>query len=274
MTLTLLALERISMISVPALCLDSAGWLNLRAAQEQGAVAVGLYVMDNLTTAIAQEAADLNMGLWSFNERWPGDPNEGAEQGIIDATEWCHKADQVSQPEGAGTWMPNDQEGITNPIIEYFHAGAETILSCGRTPAFYGQSVVWEQVKGYGFKYFCHAPDGDEPPYPDANIVQSRWPEANAASNIQIYGVSCDVDTLMTLDFGGWNADGLWPLLPSRKEPSVFTFKDPNSGDQYICLGKGKVNCFHLSPKEFANCQAAGLPHLTPDAALYAWIMS
>jgi hypothetical protein len=254
---------------------DTAGYLNLREAQAQGAIAVGMYPQTNLTIAAAAEAAQLNMGLWSFYENLASDPNGGAPQGIADARQWCAVAERVGQPPSSGHYFPDDQMVPNLQVtVEYFHAAAETAINeFGRTPGFYGQTSIWEDIKGYGYGYFCHAPDGTEPPYADACIAQSRWPIDVWAPNVTILGVTCDVDTILSLDFGGWNANGRWPYLPIGGK-TVFTFKDPNSQAQYLCLGKGKANCYHISPTELAECKAAGIPSLSPDAALFAWIYS
>jgi hypothetical protein len=260
------------MLNVPAKAYDSAGWLDLKAAKASGAVAAGLYVLYNLTRTVAQQAADLDFGLWSFNESYSSNPNLGADQGIIDAKRWCNKADLVKQPEGAGTWMPNDQMGETTAIIEYFHAGAETILEYGRTPAFYGQTSVWDQIKGYGFKYFCHAPDGTEPPYPEAHMVQSRWPASTYAAQIGIEGVSCDVDTILTVDFGGWNANGLWPAPDPkpRKVPTMFLFQNPAGKEQF--LSDGAVYPV-IEPTQWQRFLKAGVPEIPVTPTFFALLM-
>jgi hypothetical protein len=260
--------ELVSM-QLPAKAYDSAGWLNLALAKKSGAVAAGLYPGWNLTRLVAKTAAEIDFGLWSYNEGASSNPNLGANQGIIDASEWCNRAYLIGQPNAAPVYMPNDQVGDTPAIIEYFHAGAETIIARGRVPGFYGQTVVWEQIRQYGFKYFVHAPDGDEPPYIGANIVQSRWPASTAAAEISIGGVGCDVDTIQTIDFGGWNADGLWPKpQPKPKGIDMFIFANPAPGatDTYLYPG-----CEYIpTPADQENLRSKGVVVIPVSAAFFA----
>src|SRR5208282_3718060 len=79
---------------------------------------------------------------------------------------------------------------------------------------FYGQTSVWERIKGFGYSYFMHAPDGTKAPFVGAHIVQSVTPQ------ISIKGVSCDVDEIQAADFGGWNGKGLFKLGSSPPPPS------------------------------------------------------
>lgn len=258
------------MFNVPAKAVDSAGWLNLAAAKAWGAVAAGLYPGWNLNKTVAQVAADIDFGLWSYNEGESSNPNYGAPQGVLDAKAWCGRCDAIGQPAGAPVYMPNDQVGETQAIIEYFHAGAETVITLGRVPGFYGQTSVWELIKQYGFKYFVHAPDGTSPPYPEACIIQSRWPASTAAAEISIGGVSCDVDTIQSIDFGGWNADGLWPKLDPKptKELDMFIFANPAKGatDTYLYPG-----CEYIpTPADHEMLKSKGIITIPVSAAFFA----
>lgn len=196
------------------LAFDCAGPIDLEAAKAAGAGAVGLYLGGNLTTKAAEVARSLDIGLWSFWERWASDPNGGAPQGRLDAAEACSLAAGVGQPARSPIYMPNDQ--IVNDLaatLAYFKAAAVEITSRGRIPGFYGQTSIYEQVRPYGYNYFVHAPDGTAPPYPLADIVQRVAPQK------QIGGVTVDVDEVQSLDYGGWNQGGI-----------VYTPTDPKGG--------------------------------------------
>jgi hypothetical protein len=166
--------------------------------------------------------------------------------------------------------MPNDQEGESQAIIEYFHAGAETIHTLGRVAGFYGQTSVWELIKGFGFGWFVHAPDGTDPPYPGACIIQSRWPASTYAAGVSIGSVSCDVDTIQSLSFGGWNADGLWPKLDPKptKELDMFIFANPAKGatDTYLYPG-----CEYIpTPADHEMLKSKGIITIPVSAAFFA----
>lgn len=201
---------------------DSDGWLDLAAAKARGAIAVGLYLGNNLTIPITETAAALNMGLWSFGERQSYDPDFGAPKGTEDAIYWCRLAHEVRQPPGAAIYMANDQEVTNFPAtMAYFQAAAHVVLSEGYAPGMYCQTSIWDDVKGFGYKYFCHASDGTPPPYPEAHIVQGGVPEQ------EINGVSVDVDQIQTPhDFGGWNSKGLWPQAPPPPIEDNMTLHD------------------------------------------------
>ncbi len=184
---------------------DTDGALDLVAAKDAGACAVGLYLGGNLTNAALKQAAALDMGVWSFWEDLPTNPNGGAAQGVTDAWRAVALADAVAQPLEAPIYMPNDQ-AVTNWVatLDYFRAVANGIKGVGRVPGFYGQAAVWKEVQPYGYAYFCKAPDGTTDTS-GANIVQGVSPSS------AIGGVPVDVDEILTADFGGWNANGLWP---------------------------------------------------------------
>ena len=200
--------------ALPSKALDSDGWLDLAAAKSWGAVACGLYLGFNLTRAVADLAAAHDLGIWSFWEGQSSNPNRGAPQGVTDANRACDLAFALGQPLGAPIYLPNDQE-VTNEsaTLAYFQAAMATLRERGRIGGFYGQTSVWLKVKGFGYSYFCHAPDGTQAPFVGAHIVQS------VAPGISIKGVSCDVDEIQAADFGGWNGKGLFELGSSPPPP-------------------------------------------------------
>jgi peptidoglycan hydrolase-like protein with peptidoglycan-binding domain len=202
------------MTSLPAKALDSDGWLDLAAAKSWGAVAVGLYLGWNLNASIVKTATELDLGLWSFWEGQSSNPNRGAPQGVEDANRACDLAFALGQPLSAPIFLPNDQVVVSwTMTLDYFDAAIETILKRDRVGGFYGQTSVWLKVKGFGYSYFCHAPDGTSPPFVGAHIVQS------VAPGISIGGVSCDVDEIQAADFGGWNLHGLFEVAPTPPPP-------------------------------------------------------
>lgn len=104
----------------------------------------------------------------------------------------------------------------------------------------------------------------------------AQRPEFPGPYAIQVNHIMADIKSgaLGQAYLDAINAPAGVPLPFSKKEvPLVFTFKDPNSGDQYLCNGSGKANCLHLTPAQMTQCTAAGFPHLLPDAALYAWLL-
>jgi hypothetical protein len=200
--------------ALPSKALDSDGWLDLAAAKSWGAVAVGLYLGWNLNDSVVKTATELDLGLWSFWEGQSSNPNRGAPQGVEDANRACDLAFALGQPLSAPIFLPNDQEVASwTMTLDYFDAAIETILERDRVGGFYGQTSVWLKVKGFGYSYFCHAPDGTSPPFVGAHIVQS------VAPGISIKGVSCDVDEIQEASFGGWNGKGLFKLGSSPPPP-------------------------------------------------------
>ena len=229
------------------LAYDTAGTLDLAAAKARGCVGVGLYLGSNLTLAQVAQAAKLDIGVWSFWERNANDPDLGAVQGVLDANDACDKADKVGQHLGAPIYIPND-EVILNAraTLAYFGAVAKTILGRHRVPALYGQECLyWDTYKAkMGFRYFCHASDGTNPPYTGANILQG-----NVAQIITIGGVSCDVDTIQTPDFGGWNKNGLFAIGGGRRKADMLCKAKGTLGPWYYVtpFGKQTVNATQLA---------------------------
>jgi len=250
---------------LPAKAFDTAGYIDLTLAKQAGAVAVGSYLGSILTPTLAQQAAVLDMGLFSFWERWANDPMGGASQGVADATTAAGHADDVGQPLGAPIYLPNDEmvpDWATTEV--YFRAAAETLTARGRVAGFYGQTSVWHLVKGYGYRYFCHAPDGTPPPYPEAHIVQSVSPGTNVGS------VSVDVDSIQTADFGGWNAKGLFNLDPPspkpRKAPTMFILLNPADKCHYLIGAKSTP--VYLPQADYSEFLSKGVPEIPCSAAL------
>lgn len=261
--------------------LDSDGWLDLNQAKAWGARAVGLYPQSNLNAANMKLAADLDMGLWGFVENSASDPNGGALQAISDLAGWCNLFDSLNIVDSAGVFVPCDQE-ITDWVatMEYFHAGAETARQRGRVPAMYGQEVLWQKCEaaGYGYKYFVHAPDGNNPPYSGANIAQSRNAGSlTVATQITLGGVSADVDVIFTPDFGGFNADGAWTLGSAPTPPQPDTEDDMKlavdkttpAGPVFLVVGLTK---HALSNDQVAAYEQLGLKRNLLNAAELASI--
>jgi len=221
------------------LAYDTDGWIDLAAAKAKGAQGVGLYLGFNLLTAQAQTAATLGIGLWSFWEGAASNPNGGASQGTADATVACALADQAGQPKGAPIYMPNDQVVSDHAAtIDYFHAAADYIKNQERTPGFYGQASIWSSVKGFGYTYFVKAPDGTNDVI-GANIVQSVLPHQTVG------GVTCDVDEILTADYGGWNAKGLYQIEtgsgpPAQEATMILTKAAGTDGPWYLVVGLTK----------------------------------
>jgi hypothetical protein len=253
-------------MTLPAKAFDTAGFIDLNLAKKAGARAVGSYLGSIITRALAQEAATLDLGLFSFWERWANDPMGGAAQGVADATAAALDADDVGQPLGAPIYLPNDEMVPDWATTEaYFRAAAETLTARGRVAGFYGQTSVWHLVKGYGYRYFCHAPDGTPPPYPEANIVQSVSPGTNVGS------VSVDVDSIQTADFGGWNAAGLFTLDPPappkpRTAPTMFLLLNPADKCHYLIGAKSTP--VYLPQADYSAFLAKGVPEIPCSAAL------
>lgn len=195
--------------------LDSAGWLNLSDAKAWGAIGVGLYAQSNLGRPQLEEAARVGIGIWSFYENSAADPNGGEGQGRRDAQEWARIADRIGQPQEVP--VPADDDQIVPNLqvtIEYFAGYADELVRViGRRAGFYGQTSIWEDIKGYGYTWFCKAPDGTRPPWPaDADVIQSiQYP------GIVLGGVNCDVDLIQKPQGFMWNADGLF--LPKQPQP-------------------------------------------------------
>jgi len=254
---------------------DTDSWIDVAAAKAAGAGAIGGYLGHNLTAQVAADAQAANMGLWSFWEGESWNPDGGATQGTADATAACDEADQIAQPSRAAIYLPNDQVVLDwTATLAYFQAGAQLILARGRTAGFYGQTSVWEKVKAYGYKYFCHAPDGTPGPYAEAAIVQGVSPQQSVG------GMTVDVDEIQAY-FGGWNAGGLWPPSvvpppkpdppPRQKVSTMIIVQNPNGNEQYLICGRG---AFHLDPADWQALLKAGVPQVPVSATLYAQLIA
>ena len=187
--------------------LDTAGAIDLAVANAAGFKAVGLYLNGNLSPQVAQQATDLDLGIWSIWEGSSSDPNGGGAQGRLDAIAATDIALTIRQPLGTAIYLPNDQIVTDwNATLDYFAAAKSVIMSRGFAPGFYGQTSVWDHL---GYRYLFKAPDGTAPTA-DANIVQGVEPQQDVG------GVTVDVDLIQTPEgFGGWNYSGAWPA-PAR----------------------------------------------------------
>jgi len=250
---------------------DTDSWVDLAAAKAAGADVLLGYLGHNLTPLISTQAVKLGMGLGAFWEGASDNPNGGAPQGIRDATTACNLADALNK------WvlpiLPNDQE-VTDEAatLAYFQAAAATAKLLKRRVGFYGQESVWQLVKGYGYSFYVHAPDGTPGPWPEANVVQSVSPE------ITVGQMTCDVDEVQN-PAGLWNAAGPWPkpvVTPTppkpRKAPDMILFKDPASPAQYVAGLTAKP--VHLNPTDYVAFRAAGVPEIVVDDALFAQLMA
>ena len=207
-----------------------------------------------------KDAAALDIGLWSFWEHWASDPNGGAARGLIDANAAADLADAVNQPGAAPIYMPNDQVvSDWTATLAYFSMVATALRARKRTPGFYGQTSVFRAVQRYGYEWFVKAPDGTNDTGP-ANIVQSVAPHQD------VNGVTCDVDEILTADFGGWNAAGLFTLDPPRKVPEMFVYKDPSSPALYLST---RPATYIPTPADHTALTAAGIPDVVVSPAFF-----
>lgn len=202
--------------------LDTAGFVNFSAAKAWGALAIGIYVDGNgLQQPMGEQAAAVGMGLFSFVEFQPSAPLSGAEAGTRDATNGVGFAQRIGQPKGTALYLANDEAVPSwgwSATLAYFQAAASVIVAYGYVPGFYGQTVVWDDVKKYGYRYFCHAPDGTNDTS-EANIIC----EYQGQANVTAAGMFVDIDLIQTpADFGGWNADGPFPKPEPPEETSMF----------------------------------------------------
>jgi hypothetical protein len=186
----------------------------------------------------------------------------------------CNKA--AGAPAGALACLSNDAV-VSNEanVIAFFTAADQIIRGAGYEPTGYMQSSVYETLLQHGIEWLWHAPDGTVgPPWPAGTVIAQR-----PSFYVSPQGYGCDVDDVIDVSGKLWNLNGIigtppTPPIPTGKGQPMFVFKDPNSTGQYLCLGKGKVNCIHLSGPELTQCLAAGIPHLFPDASLFSQIYS
>jgi hypothetical protein len=171
-----------------------------------------------MTPAWVETVTEAGLVIWSTWELAANAPENGPGQGADDAQAAVACARALRQPEGSGCFLTNDSivsdEGA---VSAYFEAAAPIIIDAGLVPGLYGQTVVYEWIRGFGYRYFWHAPDDTPPPYPLAQIVQTGAQESLSSGEL------VDVDEILVPDFGAWNADGLFPpAVPvPPKEPDL-----------------------------------------------------
>lgn len=222
-----------------------------------------------------EEATAVGMGCFLNLEIGASDPsNLGGPGGIVRANTVvaCNKA--AGAPEGALACLSNDSEVTNEANVIAFYSNADQIIrAAGYEPTGYMQSSVYETLLSYGIEWLWHAPDGTVgPPWPRGTVIAQR-----PSFFVSPQGYSCDVDDVIDVSGKLWNLNGIigtppTPIGKGRRYPMTIT--DITNGNIYLCLGKGKANCLHISPAEFAECQAAGLPHLSPSTSMFSWIYS
>lgn len=224
-----------------------------------------------------EEATVAGMGCFLNLEIGADDPSTlGGPGGLARAKTVvaCNKA--AGAPPGALACLSNDAV-VSNEanVIAFFSEADKYIKDNGYQPTGYMQSSVYETLLSYGIEWLWHAPDGTSgPPWYPGTIIAQR-----PSFYVSPHGYSCDVDDVIDVSGKLWNLNGIigTPPPPSPttgKGKTVFTFTDSTNGNIYFCLGKGKANCLHISPAEFAECQAGGIPHINPDTSLFSWIYS
>jgi Domain of unknown function (DUF1906) len=190
------------------------------SARAVGAGAVNGYYAPgskSMTRAWVEAVTAAGLGIWSVWEITANAAENGAPQGRVDAQQAVACAQALGQPKGSAIYITNDSEvSDQQAVIEYFQAAAPIIIAAGYVPGLYGQSVVYSWIEGFGYRYLWHAPDGTPPPYLGAQIVQTGQETLSS-------GELVDVDEILAADFGGWNANGLFPkAVPvPPKEPEL-----------------------------------------------------
>jgi hypothetical protein len=205
--------------------------INPQAAKDAGAIAVSGYLVGNvpMTREWVESCTTVGIGIWSAWELAANAPENGAEQGVQDATAAVAAARALGQPTGTAIYFTNDSEVTNqNAVIAYFHAVAQIVNAAGYKPGLYGQTVVQEWIN---FPYFWHAPDGTNPPWP-GQITQS-------GKEVLSSGETVDVDTITADDFGAWNADGKFssstePTTPTTPNIPAPTTAQPTEDSMFL----------------------------------------
>lgn len=203
--------------------LDVSGYINFDAAAAAGYNAIGGYLTGNfLGQPVAQQAAALGMGLFSFFEIQPTNPLGGTPAGIADGHTAVRYAQRVGMPSEAAIIVAND-EAISGTwewteTINYFAGFASVVRPSPYSLGLYGQTVLFQAITQYGYRYFYHAPDGTEPP-PWANVICDVPPNIEGPG-----GMLIDIDIVQTpADSGMWNAQGTWPLRPKQGDTMIIS---------------------------------------------------
>jgi hypothetical protein len=194
------------------------------AANAQGFCAIGRYLPipgagNGITPSELESYTANDFGCWVVCELDPNAPSDlGAAGGRQYGTWAVEAADALAIPKGIPLRASNDAV-VSNwdNLHLFFEAYAGIVLSSPYLPSLYGQSAVWEAVKGYGFIDFWHAPDGTEPPWPEGTSIAQ-----NPSGQVVIDGARYDTDDILMSTFGAFTLDGLWSAIDPMGESDVL----------------------------------------------------
>ncbi len=200
--------------------LDGLSAVDPRAARALGFEAIGRYLPVPgagypITRNEAAAYTSAEFGIWSIFELSATEAEAGAAKGRLDAVAAVAAAEAIGQPKGTAIYGTNDSTVSNFPAVEaYFAAFAAGVKAAGYKPGFYGQLSVYALIRGYGYDYCWHAPDGDTS---NPAFVTMYQPPL-AIVTIGVNGNRYDTDEIYAADFGGWTLAGPWPS-PVPKPP-------------------------------------------------------
>ncbi len=227
------------------------GWspIDAAAAKSAGAIACQGYLVGDtaMTREWVQSLTDVGLLVWSGWELAANAPENGAPQGVSDATAAVAAAQALGQPKGSAIYFSNDSViSDLNAVVAYYHAVVPIVEAAGYKTGLYGQTSLQQIVN---LPYFWHASDGTPPPWP-GQIVQPNQQETLSS------GETVDVDEINSPDFGGWNYapppdpqppedDDMYTLI--KVDPSTY-YLDAGYGPVKVTDGTGDLAVLQKSP--------------------------
>lgn len=203
------------------LAFDSASPMNAAACRKSGGTAwcrylTGKYAMTHPEVTAATGAG---IGIVSIFEEGAQDALSAAFGGAIDGKKAVTAANALGQPHGTAIYATVDFDVVAGQIpnvVAYIVAFASVVKAAGFKSGCYGGTAILVAVRGK-VDYLWQAAGWSH------GVKVAGCAMAQDVVQINVGGVTVDVDTVLAEDYGAWNGKGKYPAPPQPAIVKLFT---------------------------------------------------